>query len=265
MACVVAAGATGLVLPGSARAWCNGPQGANGFGTHDWILQEAARLASRRGYGWVSLKVALPHTDDPDTVFHDYYYHVYDRWGSSYGDAPAKVVEYYRKALAALRAGDRRRASMMVGIMSHYYSDICNPLHTDQCPAEDRIHEAYESVVQDYTDSPGENRVWIHPRAPRVVTSVRAAAVAAATASHRSYARLVASFTAHGMNKAVLTITRGSLNRAVNGLADLIAGIAKGRAAGARAAEIRAAGSRAEAIDGGGSGAVVTGAGAAAG
>jgi len=27
-----------LLLPVAALAWSNGPSGANGFGTHDWVL-----------------------------------------------------------------------------------------------------------------------------------------------------------------------------------------------------------------------------------
>jgi hypothetical protein len=220
--CGVGVCVSGLAFPTQAPAWSNGPSGANGFGTHDWVLQEAARVAARNGAGWVRLKAALPHTDDPDTVFHDYYSHVYDEWGGRYGDAPRKVAEYYGRALRSLRAGNRRRASVMIGIMAHYYADVCNPLHTDQCDAEERIHSAYETAVQDLTDAPGEHRGWLRPRPPRRVASARAIAVTAARAGHRSYRTLVRAFSAHGMNRTVLRITRASLNRAVWGLRDLI-------------------------------------------
>ena len=40
-----------LVLPAAALAWSNGDEGGNGFGTHDWILREAARLAAERNAG----------------------------------------------------------------------------------------------------------------------------------------------------------------------------------------------------------------------
>ncbi len=151
----------GLLLPSAAFAWSNGPSGANGFGTHDWVLKEADRLAAKKSAGWVRLSVALPKTDDPDTVFHDTYYHVYDVWGSKYGNAPKKVAEYYAKALRARKAGNWTAASRYVGIMAHYYADICNPMHTDQSDAEEAIHSAYESAAQEYTDAPGENRAWV--------------------------------------------------------------------------------------------------------
>lgn len=212
-----------LVLPTAAHAWANGPNGYNTFGTHDWILKEANRLAGASGAGWVNLKVALPHTDDPDSLFHDFYYHVYERWnGHDYGGAPTKVALWYRRALAALKAGHARAASRDVGIMAHYYGDICCPLHTDQTNAEERMHSAYETDVDEITDVPGEHRAWLHYDGYQVRSSVYALTVSAAAASHTRYRALVRGYNAHGMSAAVLSITARRLNRAVNGLADLI-------------------------------------------
>ena len=110
------------------------------------------RASQPRSADWVILKVAEPKTDDPDTVLHDTWYHIYDVWGSTYGDAPSKVLSNYRQALAARKPGDWTAASKYVGLMAHYYGDICNPLHTDQCDAEDRMHSSYETAAQKYTD-----------------------------------------------------------------------------------------------------------------
>jgi hypothetical protein len=114
-----------LLVPATAAAWSNGGDWGNGYGTHDWLLQEANRLAAKKNAGWVNLKVALPATDNPDTVLHDFSYHVYDRWGDAYGNAPAKVAYWYGRALAARKAGNWRAASSYVGLMSHYYADVC--------------------------------------------------------------------------------------------------------------------------------------------
>jgi hypothetical protein len=216
-----------LLLPAAAAAWSNGGDYGNGFGTHDWVLQEAQRLAARQGAGWVNLKVALPHTDDPDTVFHDFYYHVYDVWGSHYGDAPSKVMEYYGKALAARRAGNGRLASRFAGIMAHYYADICNPIHTDQCDAEDRMHSEYEDAAQTLTDSVGENRSWISYDGYRATTNVVGFTKSTAAASHQYYAALVKGYNSGGMTATVRQITRKRLDRCVNGLADLLMSIKK--------------------------------------
>jgi hypothetical protein len=217
-----------LSLPAVACAWSNGGDYGNGFGTHDWVLQEASRLAAQKGARWVVLRQALPHTDDPDTQFHDFYYHVYDVWGSShYGDAPKKVLEYYRKALAARKAGDRTAASRHVGVLAHYYADICVPLHTDQSAAEDKMHSRYERAAQVLTDSVGEHRSWISYDGYRATRDVLAFSKSTAAASHQYYAALVRGYNSAGMSPAVRTITRKRLNRAVNGLADLLVSITK--------------------------------------
>jgi hypothetical protein len=214
-----------LLLPAAALAWSNGDDHGNGFGTHDWVLQEANRLAARQGAGWVKLSVALPKTDDPDTVLRDFYYHVYDVWGSSYGDAPKKVSEYYGKALAARKAGDWTAASKWAGYMAHYYADICNPIHTDQTDAEDRMHSSYEQKTQTYTDSVGENRSWITYDGYKATTNVVGFTKTTASASHQYYTALVKGYNSGGMSSTVLSITKKSLNRAANGLADLLVSI----------------------------------------
>lgn len=221
-----------LTVTGAASGWSNGPSGANSFGTHDWVLQEANRLAASKNCGWVKLRYALPKTDDPDTVLRDFYYHIYDIWGSKYGDAPKKIAAYYAKALKYRKQGNYRKASEMVGIMAHYYADICNPLHTDQCDAEEAIHSDYELAAQEYTDSPGENSNWVRFDGYRRVRNVRAHAVSAAKVAHYSYRALVSAYATEGMNDAALRITRQSLNRAANGLADLIINLRKSYAAG---------------------------------
>jgi hypothetical protein len=216
-----------LLLPSGAAAWSNGGKDGNGFGTHDWILREAARLATQQGAGWVILKVAEPRTDDPDTQFHDSYYHVYDVWGSHYGDAPKKVMLYYGKALAARNAGDWTAASKYAGIMAHYYGDICNPLHTDQTSAEDRMHSSYETAAQKYTDGKGENSNWVTFDGYRATTDVVAFTRNTAAGGHTMYTALVKGYNGSGMSPAVLTITRKAMDRAANGLADLLISISK--------------------------------------
>ena len=217
-----------LLLPTVAQAWSNGDDHGNGFGTHDWVLQEAERLAAKQNAGWVKLSVALPRTDDPDTVFHDTYYHVYDVWGATtYGDAPKKVSEYYAKALAARKAGDWTQASKFVGLMAHYYADICNPIHTDQTVAEDRMHSIYETKTQTYTDKVGENRGWIEYDGYKATTDVAGFTRTTASAGHKYYSALVKGYNNGGMNATVLSITKKALDRAVNGLADLIVSIKK--------------------------------------
>ncbi len=211
-----------LLLPTIALGWANGPNGPDSFGTHDWVLKEATDLAVAQGVSWVDLGVALPKTDDPDTVFHDTYYHVYDVWGSPYGNAPRKVAFYYEAARAAVQQHDYAEASAALGLLSHYYSDVCNPLHTDQVAAEDLMHSKYESAVQTLTDAPDENDVWVTFDGAAPAPGPVAFTVKAATDAHADYAVLVGTFNGRGFDAAVDAITRRSLDRAANGLADLI-------------------------------------------
>ena len=225
-----------LLLPAAALAWANGVDGPAGFGTHDWILQEADRLAAQKGAGWVDLSVALPHTDDPDTDFHDFYYHVYDTTGGDvYGGAPTKVALYYGKALAARKAGKLALASKYAGIMAHYFGDICCPLHADQSDAEEGMHSDYEGDVDEYTTYAGEHRTWVSYDGYQARGSVSSFTKATATASRSSYGALVRDYNAAGMSGAVVAITAHSLDRAANGLADLLVMLKRGLRAGAPA------------------------------
>ena len=222
-----------LCIAPSAFAWGNGEDGPDSFGTHDWALQEGNRLAAEKGAGWVNLSAALSHTDDPDSEFSDFYYHVYDVWGSSYGNAPKKISLYYGKALAARKSANVKAASKWVGIMAHYYADICCPLHTDQVDAEDAIHSEYEGDVDEITCVVGQNRDWVSYDGFTATKSVSGYAKSTATASHKQYQELVGDYVAGGMSAAVMTSTARSLNRAANGLADLIVSLKKGIKGGA--------------------------------
>jgi hypothetical protein len=210
-----------LALPATAAAWANGGNHGNGFGTHDWVLYEADRLAGAQGVHWLEWRTAQRATDDPDTKLGDTWYHVYDVWGAQYGDAPAKVEALHAAVVAALRGGDRAAASRRFGRLAHYYADICNPAHTDSLAGEARMHAAYESAVERRTDAKGEHRAWI--AFDGIQTRGAAASTrAAATWSHQFYRDLVHSYNANGYDARVARITRRCLSRAVNGLADLL-------------------------------------------
>lgn len=218
--------------------WSNGTSGGDSFGTHDWALHEANRLAMASGYAWLDTSVAQLSTDDPDTRLHDTYHHVYDIWGSSYGDAPTRIAAPYAETVTELKAGDRIAASKSFGLLSHYYSDVNNPLHTDQTPQEKAIHSRYELATQKYTDAPGENSSWVIPDGIRRVLDPAEETRLAAANAHRSYLALVGTYSQGGMTPAALAITRASLSRASNDLADLIASAAKdGGVSGTKVAE----------------------------
>ena len=213
-----------LFLPASAFAWSNGPSYGTGFGTHDWIMYKANVIASGRGATWVNPTTAMSATDDPDMVLHDTYYHVYDIWGSAYGNSPVKVAENYTNAVNSLRAGDSAAASYYVGLLSHYYSDTCNPLHTDQSTEEESMHSSYESGVDDTTTGTESLPGWIGDDGYSHVTNPTALTQNAAAIAHVNYTALVSGYRSGGLT-AVQSITQPRLNQSVNDLADIIKSI----------------------------------------
>lgn len=217
--------ALSCAIPAAALGWANGPQYGEGFGTHDWILYHANRSAVNAGYDWVDWPTAQSATDDPDMVLRDYYHHVYDITGDAYGDAPDRIQELYDQAVAELRRGDRIAASRTLGLLSHYLSDVANPLHTDQTPAEKTMHSRYEDAVDNQLESPADGASIPLPHTAEPTADVRELAVGLAASSHADYDSLVAGYVAEGNSPLVQEITSRSLNEGIGAVADAIAGI----------------------------------------
>jgi hypothetical protein len=220
--------ATALLLAPLAQAWQSKPHGRDSgtVTTQRWILTRAASLAAANGADWLDLDVALDAVGEPDVVFRDFGYHVYDRWGRARGKAPSRAAHYYNVAVAALKAEDISAASHALGLLAHYYTDICNPLHTDHSKHEARMHRRYEYRVQRLLNRGSMTRLAQYLQEARpveVTTNVRRFGVQTARAAHRDYRRLVRAFTRHGYNRAVARVTRASLERATVGLASIIA------------------------------------------
>ncbi len=217
--------AIGVLGASPAFGWGNGDFGGGGYGTHDWVLEQANRLAGLGaiGGGWVDLAAALPMTDDPDYVLRDWNHHTYDIWGTREGDAPDHIASLFATAVAQLQAGDKTGASRTVGLLAHYYADINQPMHTDSSTAEsDFVHLRYELNIDGYNKTPTQNQSWVVFDGIPNTLDPRAASVAAATTAHGSYSRLVTTYARYGYNSTVAGITKAQLNRAANGLADII-------------------------------------------
>lgn len=214
----------------TALAWANGPDSGDGFGTHDWVLDEALRLAGKSG-DWVDYEEAMLATDDPDNLGRlDYLNHIYNLTRTGCG-APQRVGDLYYEAVTAYGEGDRIAASRALGELSHYYSDICQPYHTVWDPSDLRVpveHLRYELAVDDYHRRAGNASSWIAERSREPVGDARAATVSAARAARADYTSLKAAVRESSRSAASGTITRRRLSRAANELADMIAGIPSG-------------------------------------
>lgn len=214
----------------SAFAWANGGDNGNGYGTHDWLLEHAITLAGGNG-DWVDVKTALLASDDPDSQGTSTYLHTYMEYGRAQG-GPQQVADVYYKLVQAYQAGNYTEASRQLGVMSHYYSDITQPYHTDTrgTSSVNSRHYNYEvdvsAITRRYSDSTG----WLTNRSRKTVTDVRRNAVSAALYARTKYVNLDASYKYHGAVKGyAYTATGYVLNRAVNDLADIIATVPSGQ------------------------------------
>ncbi len=243
-----------LVFGGSvapAAAWSNN---GDGYGTHDWIMDQAFRLLTARGIGWswVDRTVALVASDDPDnievvadpsrSIEHTY------TGGGKRGGAIHRITEHYAAMLrlynegrAAQLAGDSatatakfREASYNLGMLAHFYGDILQPYHTSRdAIGQDKTHLAYELLVDKSNHHPPDAPTWSVANTSWVVKDVldvRVAALAAATYSRDRYLTLAANFSANdtSLSSAANTVTREVLIRASGDLANLVASVPKG-------------------------------------
>jgi len=229
MAALIAV-AFALILPATAFAWSNGPAAGgatgNGFGTHDWILDNAIKTAGQSGT-WLDDNAALLASDDPDTQGTDSAWHLFRDKGISRG-APYAVGTLYEQAVEAYRAGDVTKASHYIGLLSHYYADVLEPFHTTYDAIDhESAHLSYELAVDDYTRHAGDKQSWNAPRATQPVSDIRAKTVTAAKFARSNYSDLLSAYSGSGSvnNATVSRITGAVLSRASNDLADIIASV----------------------------------------
>lgn len=233
----------------SAFAWNNGRDG-DGYAMHDWILENAIELAGEQA-SWIDTETARLATDDPDTQGTSPYNHVFKNVGGAQG-GPQQAADEYARLLDAYQAGDYQEASRLLGVMSHYYSDVTQPFHTYYYPVGSTRKTGYDGRItvreihMDY-----ERAAWIgvkkygdemlRPRARRPVTDVRSMAVSSARYARGRYKSLLASFAASGTIDGYVpkTITRQVLSRSVNDLADIIAAIPAGQGRSSAPASMR--------------------------
>jgi hypothetical protein len=212
----------------AAGAWSEGPD-PNGFGTHDWLLQKAAG-PEMADVDWFVWEAAQPVSDDPDTVYYDSLNHAYDVWGLlRLGTAPFAVKTHFALAVTYLKAGWVEPASKEVALMAHYYDDVWNPWHT--------TYEFSNLAWQARYHIPFEDDVWANngeDKAPAVtydgftlITNAAAATKTAAGISRTYYSAVSAPYVYGGFTAGVDAAVDTVLNKAANGLADLIKSVSQ--------------------------------------
>lgn len=121
--------------------------------THHYIAFDALQLLScEHADDWKNL-LLKQHMDlikgskAPDNDFKDFQNHVLHVQEGEWGGARDAAMQWYGKAVEALRARKWGKAAYALGVMSHYYSDVVQPLHTGQTEEEGVIHRAFEWSV----------------------------------------------------------------------------------------------------------------------
>lgn len=88
---------------------------------------------------------------DPDLRFRDYHNHLIHVHESYWGGAPRVAEQWYRRLQKYLRTERMRDAAHAAGVLSHYVSDVIQPLHTVSSDREALIHRPMEwSIEQCY-------------------------------------------------------------------------------------------------------------------
>ncbi len=140
----------------------------------------------------------LAGATDPDDRFRDFQNHcVYVRDGY-WGGAPRLALAWYERLKGYLVAQRYDDAAYAAGVLSHYFTDPLQPLHTAQTPREPLVHRAmewsvrccYDEILQLWTDDDfrivfqlGDREGWL---AEAIFKGARFA--------NRSYDRLVQSY-----------------------------------------------------------------------
>ncbi|MEP6638492.1 MAG: hypothetical protein ABJC39_04015 [Chloroflexota bacterium] len=221
--------------PPPASGWANA---GDGYATHDWIVDRALDIldAAGRRPAWFDRDLALPYTDDPDTIERVLdpsrgWEHVYYDM-TVHGGAVQRISEHYTAALDALKAGDTAAATINVALLSHFLSDIAQPYHTARAGfGQSSLHVAYESAVSARTRTIESAPQWADAtQSVSAITNIRKTAAATASYSRARFADLHRAWAAATNidDPTVTRITGEVLKRAARDLASVIWSLDRG-------------------------------------
>ncbi len=93
----------------------------------------------------------LRGSKDPDTRFRDFQNHVIHVNDGYWGGAPRVAHQWYERLIAHLLHQRWADAAHATGVLSHYFTDPLQPLHTAQCEKEKVLHRPLEwSITKSY-------------------------------------------------------------------------------------------------------------------
>jgi hypothetical protein len=173
----------------------------------------------------------LAGAKDPDDRFRDFQNHCVHVRTGYWGGAPRLALTWYERTRDYLVHGRYADAAYAAGVMSHYFTDPLQPLHTAQTDREPLVHRAmewsirccYEEILARWTDDEyrvvfqlGGSEAWL---AEAILKGARFA--------NHSYDRLVESYDlergsndpTQGLDDAAKTSFASLFGLAITGLA----------------------------------------------
>ncbi len=127
--------------------------------THHYFALDALPLVQAPA-GERLVRVLLRHhrryllgATDPDTRFRDYQNHVIHVKNGYWGGAPRMAHKWYDRMQRYLRTNRFSDAAHAAGVLSHYFTDPFQPLHTEYSELEKVLHRPIEqSIYRGYSE-----------------------------------------------------------------------------------------------------------------
>ncbi|MDP6445395.1 MAG: zinc dependent phospholipase C family protein, partial [Pirellulaceae bacterium] len=127
--------------------------------THHKLALDALRhLKGSHAEAWRNLflkhfDVYLDGSKAPDKVFKDFCNHVIHVGDNYWGGAVGEAEKWYEATVRELKSKNWSEAIYSAGVLSHYYTDPIQPLHTAQSEREGKVHRALEwSIAKSYDE-----------------------------------------------------------------------------------------------------------------
>ncbi len=197
--------------------------------THHYIAFDALQLLGGEQAGdWKNLLLKhhtalLKGAKAPDKEFKDFQNHVLHVEDGEWGGARDAAMEWYGKAVEALREQKWSKAAYALGVLTHYYADPIQPFHTAQTEEEGAIHRALEWSIAKSRDTIKaliDARGYPHVHAGNEIGFVADMVLAGAKYSNPHYQTFIDHYDVH---KGVANPREGLDQTLLDILADLIA------------------------------------------
>ena len=211
------------------------------YATHDWLVDQAVRVLDGR-VDWLDVQAAILSSDDPDADKSDVLNHSY-RDNATRGSAVQETAEHYHRAFvlvgqaraaedaghASEAAGLYHDASVEIGLMSHFITDVLQPFHASVDGLDDphNYHHAYEMLVG---NGMWHGKTWRPEwqptsRSVSTISNSRSVAISAAAYARSLFPSLMSHLEANrgaSLDDREKDITRAVFRRAAQDLANLI-------------------------------------------